>query len=82
MNNHDPLCPNIPCDCEQDEYGHMIDCSIYCLCELINKVHERGYKEAEEFYTNECMNCGYAGEWSTWICDECERNHDEKEKDS
>ena len=37
---HDPLCPNIQCDCEPDDYGHMMDCSIYCLCELINKVRE------------------------------------------
>lgn len=126
MISHDDLCPNVPCDCEPDEYGHMMDCSIYCLCDLINKVreeteqrtiaklltqdrqiienghlpecsvpwirecicnelsmaYERGYKEAEQFYTNECMQCGYAGEWSTWMCDECERKYGEKEKDN
>lgn len=30
-----------------------------------------GYKKAEKYYTNSCFYCGYAGEWSTYVCDEC-----------
>jgi hypothetical protein len=30
-----------------------------------------GYAHAEEFFTNSCLACGYAGEWSTWICEVC-----------
>jgi hypothetical protein len=108
--NHDPLCPNLPCTCEPDAYGHMWTCQKLCQCDLIRKIrkdeskkvrhlrdrierlidkankwrdeaaelrqlvkheYKRGYKEAEKFYTNSCMFCGYAGEWSTYICDDC-----------
>jgi len=30
-----------------------------------------GYAHAEKFFTNSCLSCGYAGEWSTWICEVC-----------
>jgi hypothetical protein len=39
--------------------------------DAINDAYQRGYKEAEEFYTNSCMLCGYVGQWSTYICDDC-----------
>jgi len=42
-----------------------------CQCDLIAKAHKRGYEEAEAFYTNSCVSCGYAGEWSTWMCEQC-----------
>jgi hypothetical protein len=40
---HDPLCPNIPCTCEPDEYGHIPTCDHECLCILITlaRRHER-----------------------------------------
>ena len=47
-----------------------------CICDYLTAAHEQGYKEAEEFYTNSCMMCGYAGEWSTWICDDCLKEND------
>lgn len=43
---HDSLCPNIPCDCEPDDYGHMMDCTIQCLCDLINKVRNDTLKQS------------------------------------
>ena len=42
-----------------------------CQCDLIAKAHNRGYQEAEDIYTNSCVSCGYAGEWSTWMCANC-----------
>ena len=72
--NHDPLCPGSQCSCEPDDYGHMPTCiALYCLCDLIATAHRRGYEEAKKFYTNDCFYCGYAGEWSTYVCDECEK---------
>lgn len=69
--NHDPLCPNLPCTCDPDDYGHEWTCQKLCQCDIIRAAYQRGYKEAEKFYTNSCMLCGYAGEWSTYICDDC-----------
>lgn len=31
-----------------------------------------GYETAKEYYTNECFVCGYAGEWSTYVCEDCD----------
>lgn len=73
--NHDPLCPSISsenCECWKDGSG-IHSCGWRpCQCDLITAAHERGYKEAVEIYTNDCMLCGYAGEWSAWICEQCE----------
>lgn len=35
---HDPLCPDIPCNCEPDYYGHEFSCAKTCYCDLIAKV--------------------------------------------
>jgi hypothetical protein len=75
---HDELCIAKECTCEPDHYGHMFDCPEYfCICDRLTAAHERGYKEAEKIYTNSCMSCGYAGEWSTWICDDCLKEDEE-----
>ena len=39
--------------------------------DIVDKAWAKGYAEAEEFFTNSCLSCGYAGEWSTWICEVC-----------
>ena len=36
-----------------------------------NRGYKRGYEDAKKYYTNSCFMCGYAGEWSTYICDDC-----------
>lgn len=51
--SHDPLCPDVPCTCQPDIYGHMLDCMMFCVCDIITAAHERGYKEAEEDYRSE-----------------------------
>lgn len=35
---HDPLCPDIPCNCEPDYYGHEFSCAKTCYCDFIDKV--------------------------------------------
>ena len=40
-----------------------------------DEAYDRGYKDAEKYYTNSCFYCGYAGEWSTWACDDCTKNN-------
>jgi hypothetical protein len=40
-----------------------------------------GYAHAEEFFTNSCLACGYAGEWSTWICEVCMAELPEEEEE-
>lgn len=42
---HDPLCPNIPCDCDQDYYGCEWSCQRQCQCDLIAKVREENRRE-------------------------------------
>lgn len=46
-----------------------------------NDAYDRGYKsgyaDAEKYYTNSCFYCGYAGEWSTWACDDCLKEKNE-----
>jgi hypothetical protein len=78
---HDPLCPIINTTCIDGPHVLILEaapgyyvcdaCQRECQCDLITAAHERGYKEAEVFYTNECMICGYSGEWSEWTCDDC-----------
>ena len=34
---HDPLCPNYPCSCEPDSFGHDASCNLICLCETLEK---------------------------------------------
>jgi len=65
---HDLLCPRFIHSkfCE----GCTPKCGT-CQCDLIAKAHKRGYEEAKAFYTNSCVSCGYAGEWSTWMCEQC-----------
>lgn len=36
----DKFCPHIPCDCEQDEYGHEWTCNEYCICDVLAKARE------------------------------------------
>lgn len=43
--------------------------------------YNKGYKDAEKYYTNSCFLCGYAGEWSTWICDECQDRMNQEAKE-
>ena len=40
---HDILCPNEPCNCNPDEFGHMPTCDHECLCILLTlaRKHER-----------------------------------------
>lgn len=40
VKQHDPLCPNKPCTCNYDDYGHQFDCTGYCNCNMIAKVRE------------------------------------------
>lgn len=37
----------------------------------VDEAYKRGYADAEKYFTNSCFECGYAGEWSTWTCDDC-----------
>jgi hypothetical protein len=48
--SHDEFCVNIPCDCDPDDYGHMVDCARRCDCELIEAVrsHERAIRWEEK----------------------------------
>jgi hypothetical protein len=79
---HDPLCPIISTTCINGPHVLILEaapgyylcdaCQRECQCDLITAAHERGYKEAEAFYTNDCFLCGYAGEWSTSMCWQCE----------
>jgi len=68
---HDPLCRiakairDGECCADDPLFGYPCDCN------QIAKAHKRGYEEAEAFYTNSCVSCGYAGEWSTWMCEQC-----------
>lgn len=44
--SHDPLCPNIPCDCEPDFYGHDVNCRMTCRCGEYAQVRRAGRLEA------------------------------------
>jgi hypothetical protein len=50
--------------CQHTKYEGSAPC--------IHDAYLRGYAEAEKKYTNDCFICGYAGEWSTWTCEDCE----------
>lgn len=43
--------------------------------------YSEAFTEAEKFYTNSCLFCGYAGEWSTWICDDCKKEREEEDNE-
>ena len=45
-----------------------------------DEAYDRGYKDAEKYYTNSCFYCGYAGEWSTWACDDCLKSNPDLEE--
>jgi len=47
--------------------------------DIVDKAWAKGYAEAKEFYTNSCLLCGYAGEWSMWICDTCVKGREEED---
>jgi hypothetical protein len=47
--------------------------------DIVDKAWAKGYAEAKEFYTNSCLLCGYAGEWSMWICDTCMKGREEED---
>ena len=49
--------------------------------DIVDKAWAKGYAEAEKFYTNGCLFCGYAGEWSTWICDDCKKEREEEDNE-
>ena len=49
--------------------------------DIVDKAWAKGYAEAEKFYTNSCLFCGYAGEWSTWICDDCKKEREEEDNE-
>ena len=87
MKNHDPYC--------KSHYPALIDPEKCTWCYVLRQVrideylmawnegfgigYGEGYEKAKEIYTNECMNCGYAGEWSTWVCDDCKQQLDKEE---
>lgn len=66
---HDPIC----IDWLGSDESNIDHCDI---CDVIARAREEayaaGYEEARKYYTNSCFSCGYAGEWSTYVCDECE----------
>ena len=49
--------------------------------DVADKAWAKGYAEAEKLYTNSCLSCGYAGEWSTWICDDCKKEREEEDNE-
>lgn len=82
MSDHLPECDDNWIQDKRAEYP-------YCICPALRayearvreEAYDEGYKDAEKYYTNSCFLCGYAGEWSTWICDECqERMNQEAEE--
>lgn len=62
---------------EGDAYKRGYDAAVLDLAPNLQIAYEQGYKKAEKFYTNDCMLCGYMGEWSTYICDDCIKENDE-----
>ena len=81
MQSHDPYC--------KCYYPALTDPETCTWCYVIREVRRdeylkawnegfgigfgEGYEKAKEFYTNDCLACGYAGEWSTWVCDNCQK---------
>lgn len=82
MSEHDPYCKSY--------YPALTDPKTCTWCYVIREVRRdeyfkawdegfgigygEGYEKAKETYTNDCFECGYAGEWSTWVCDDCQKN--------
>jgi hypothetical protein len=52
---HDILCPNTPCSCIPDNFGHMPTCGYACYCELIAIVREDQNKRLVAGYR--CVYC-------------------------
>ena len=52
---HDPLCPDIPCNCEPDYYGHEFSCAKTCHCELISKVRKDTINAAADRVNSHAM---------------------------
>lgn len=83
MKNHDPYC--------KCYYPALTDPETCTWCYVIRQVRideylqawnegfgigfEEGKEKAKEIYTNDCFECGYAGEWSTWVCDKCRKEN-------
>lgn len=79
MNKHDPYCRAF--------YPALLPVEQCTWCYVIRQVrmdeykkawdegYGVGYETAEKYYTNECFVCGYAGEWSTWVCDDCQKEN-------
>jgi hypothetical protein len=83
MKNHDPYC--------KCYYPALTDPETCTWCYVIRQVRideylqawnegfgigfEEGKEKAKEIYTNDCFECGYAGEWSTWVCDNCRKEN-------
>lgn len=83
MNEHDPYCKSY--------YPALTDPKTCTWCYVIRRVRideylqawnegfgigfAEGEQKAKEFYTNDCLECGYAGEWSTWICENCQKEN-------
>lgn len=91
MKNHDPYC--------KCYYPALTDPETCTWCYVIRQVRideylmawnegfgigfEEGKEKAKEIYTNDCFECGYAGEWSTWVCEGCQQeNFDSVNEDS
>ena len=87
---HDPLCswPMI-CNCniirrvreDEKRYRNEVEWKYQQAAEAAQTAYDEGYKDAEKYYTNSCFFCGYAGEWSTWICEECEERMRQEAKE-
>lgn len=83
MNDHDPFC--------KCYYPALTDTKTCTWCYVIRRVRideylqawnegfgigfEEGKEKAKEIYTNDCFECGYAGEWSTWVCENCRKEN-------
>ena len=50
---HDKFCPNIPCNCNPDDYGHEWLCEQYCLCDILFSVRNDERKNI----TGHTINC-------------------------
>ena len=68
---HDVLCPNLPCDCEPDDYGHQIHCGMDCRCAEYAEVRRSARSEAVDYirtYAKETHD-PHAGDWGCNRCD-------------
>ena len=60
--------------CRHTKYEGSLAC--------IHDAYLKGYADAQNVYTNDCFNCGYAGEWSIGLCDTCETSLNETNKNN